>query len=64
MTLKVWMFCLLISTGAFLGALLLEFQTTMLWKHAMGKAMFFMLGSVTTAFYFTRPGFSERLKRH
>lgn len=63
MTLRVWIFCLLISTGAFLGSLLLEFQTTMLVKHAMGKSMFFMLGSVTTAFYFTRPGFYERLNR-
>jgi hypothetical protein len=63
MTLKVWIFCLLLSTGAFLGSLVLEFQTTMLWKHAMGQAIFFLLGSVVTAFYFTRPGFSKRLQR-
>lgn len=60
MTLGVWIFCLLISTGAFLGALLLEFQTMMLVEHAMGKTIYFMLGSVATAFYFTCPGFSER----
>lgn len=63
MTLKVWLFCLCISLGVFIGYLLLEIQTTMLWKAAVDRAVYTFLGSVITAFYFTRPGFLAKLTR-
>lgn len=61
MTLKVWLFCLLAAVGCFIGTLLLEFQTTMLWKAAVVRAAYFFIGSLITAFYFTRPGYLEKL---
>lgn len=63
MTLKVWMFCLCISLGVFIGHLLLEIQTTTLWNAAVNHAMYTFLGSAITAFYFTRPGFLAKLTR-
>lgn len=61
MTLRVWLFCITIGVGGFIGLLIFEFQTTMLWKAAAGKALFFFGGSVLIAYYFTRPGYLARL---
>ncbi|MCY1449045.1 hypothetical protein D9M71_657640 [compost metagenome] len=61
MTLKVWLFCALISVGALVGILLFELQTEALWKAAVGRAIYVFFGSAVTAFYFTRPGFLAKL---
>ncbi|MFG8764948.1 hypothetical protein ACEOVB_29585 [Pseudomonas aeruginosa] len=62
MTLKVWLFCSLVSVGWLIGFLLFELQTEALWRAAVGKAFCVFAGSAITAFYFTRPGFLEKLK--
>jgi hypothetical protein len=63
MTLKIWLFCLCLSLGVFIGCLLLEIQTAMLWKAAADRGAYTFLGSVITAFYFTRPGYLAKLSR-
>lgn len=63
MTLKIWLFCILVSLGGFIGFLLLEIQSAMLWKAAGSKALCVFMGAAITAFYFTRPGYLAKLTR-